>query len=866
MNKFIEIRSCKSNYNYYAPTNDNRNIDVNNLLLKRFNNKKLNKKAFGFEKNSIPFDTSRKKLDLSKSENKMFIFKINSRNNNFNNIYQKKSNSINKSLNLNTNNNNFIINNFEDDYDYDDDDYMVKKLKKRKNLSFNKVYVPKHKKAKKNMYKNLEINTFNDNEKDINNNNISHNNINYISKTNSNTNNNTNNNSFIQNNKVYQTISGSETIIKKINHITALKRKYINKKNYNNNSVNSSNSNILHNSSNKIIQELSNFNKKSDINKKNIYSKPLFNKIRNKILEKESERFNFNSAKKIAITNEEKNKVMNGLLYNSNKKININDNNNNNKNDFIEKNKKILKINKKNKESKENKENRENREKKNNVLKNYVLTKKKINYSSNNNTKNTKKNTNFKKDKNPKKDNLKNTETKKDDSNKKEKEKENIETKNDKDNDNNDNDVENYEIIRSIIVKDVRSRDKILNVFIKYYECNFPKSDNFNSHQLAVISTDSMSLISTNSNKTTKKENNKTNIYLHQILTSIIEEDEKSKANPSMNNSNSDNSVISEEESEKHNTNANNSNNNVFTNNIVIYLTNILQNLYDDNKKMILYTFMKNLKKIQNQLYLKSSLMQFNYTKNGIKDDLATNNNNTFNNNNTIENQKIVYNGKDEVEISSKDRNNSSKKIYFYTADNSFVELNKDHKNKNNILIGSLSFRDFEIKDEDEIIKPKKYLSSSSLNKVKINGSMLSYEMNEKKNKFDTKNKLKNIISLINKKIIINYFKSWKKIINGNYENNGIGYLNSHMDNGMNVNDRDNGRNYLDEKVVEINNDDLSGNGEVKFFDNGINIEYEDMEIKDTEINKEVLKNYEMMEKINLFRIFLIKNTLNKKA
>ena len=53
---------------------------------------------------------------------------------------------------------------------------------------------------------------------------------------------------------------------------------------------------------------------------------------------------------------------------------------------------------------------------------------------------------------------------------------------------------------------------------------------------------------------------------------------------------------------------------------------------------------------------------------------------------------------------------------------------------------------------------------------------------------------------------------------------------------------------------------------EVKFFDNGIDIEYEDMEIKNTEINKEILKNYEMMEKINLFRIFLIKNYLNKKA
>ena len=856
MNKFIEIRSCKLNYNYYAPNNDNKNININNLLLKRFNNKKLNKKVFDLDKNSIPFDTSRKKLDLSKSDNKMFIFKVNSRNNNFNNIYQKKSNSINKSLNLNSNNNNFIINNIEDDYD---DDYMIKKLKKRKNLSFNKVYVPKHKKAKKKMYKNLQINTFNDNdnEKDINNNNISHNNINYISKTNSNTNNNTNNNSFIQNNKIYQTISGNETIIKKINHITALKRKYISKKNYNNNSVNSSNSNILHNSTNKIIQELSNFNNKSDINKKNIYSKPLFNKIKNKILEKESERFNFNSAKKITIINEDKNKVMNGLLYNSNKKININDNNNNNKkNDFIEKNKKILKLNKKNKESKETKE---NKEKKNNVLKNYVLTKKKINYTSNNNNiKNNKKITNFKKEKNHKKDNLKDNESKNDDSNKKEKEKEkeNIETKHDSNN--NDNNMENYNIIRSIIVKDVRSRDKILNVFIKYYECNFPKSNNFNIHQLAVISTDSMSLISPNSNKTTKNENNKNNIYLHQILTSIIEEDEKSKANPSMNNSNSDNSVISEEESEKNNTNENNQNNNAFTNNIVIYLTNILQNLYDDNKKMILYSFMKNLKKIQNQL--------FNYSKNGIKDDLVPNNNSTFNNNNTIENQKIIYNGKDEVEINNKDRNNSSKKIYFYTADNSFVDLNKDHKKKDNILIGSLSFRDFEIKDEDEIIKPKKYLSSSSLNKVKINGSMISFEMSEKKNKFNTKNKLKNIISLINKKIIINYFNSWKKIINDNFENNGIAYNNCHMDNGMNVSDRDNGRNYVNEKVVEINNDDLSGNGEVKFFDNGIDIEYEDIEIKDTEINKEVLKNYEMMEKLNLFRNLLIKKALNKKA
>ena len=141
-------------------------------------------------------------------------------------------------------------------------------------------------------------------------------------------------------------------------------------------------------------------------------------------------------------------------------------------------------------------------------------------------------------------------------------------------------------------------------------------------------------------------------------------------------------------------------------------MKNILQNL------TILHTPTRNLKTIQNQIYLQNSLIQYNsIIKNGSWD----NSNNHRDTNNKNENQILICKGGNEVELNNnivEGNNTNSNNIFFYTADNSLFE---DRLNiKKNILFGSLLFKDFEIKDEEyDIIKPKKYLSSSSINKIK---------------------------------------------------------------------------------------------------------------------------------------------------
>ena len=395
-----------------------------------------------------------------------------------------------------------------------------------------------------------------------------------------------------------------------------------------------------------------------------------------------------------------------------------------------------------------------------------------------------------------------------------------------------------------------------MNVFIKYYECNFPtfKSSNINIQQLKVISTDSITLSNNNRNKANNYEN-KTNKYLHQILTSIIEVDEKSKANRSMNNSNS---FASEECSETNNIKRKYINKNIFTHNIVIYLTNILQNIYDDNKKMALYLFMRNLKRIQNQIYLKDSLMQMNSLYKNLMEDGSNINNNIYNNLNNNENQ-IIYNGGNELDISNGEKDINKRNKLFYSADYNLINLKNDQKNKNNnnIELGCFLFKDFKIKEEDEFIKIKRHYSSSSINQIKNNGNLIIYDNNDIISK---KNKLKDIITRINKKIIICYFNLWKKTVNKYI------IINNDIDNGMNLVQINNRRNYSNEKIIEINSDDFYIRNEVKFLDNGFDIEY--YEIRDNYgINNEFLLNKKIDEisyKIFAFRYNLIKYFLKK--
>ena len=805
LNKFIEAKN-KNIRKYYDSEISFKNKNLHNLLSRRIKHKKNPKKLYYFENDIMSINLSNCKKNSK--ENKIYSFPVFSRNENINNIYKKKSNSINKTLNqiINKNNGEIIYN----------------RIKKKKNLSFNKIYIPKHNNQKYNKYKSLKIDTgsyIGDINIKINNNDLNNNKINNTCNS---INLYTHNNE--QNFKNFQTVNSSnDSIIKKINHITALKRKYFNKnKNYltisTNNNLNEEiiikNKKVL-TINNNLNEDIINNNKKVQLTTNNVYTKPLFTKIGNKIIEK---KFNFNSAQK----NNKENNNNNGLQLNNN---NLTPNENVYNSEKINKNiikinnnllcKKIVKRKKPNKMNgnnlPNNNQNNQNNQNNNIIIENKVL----------NNKEEPKNENNEEKVKNPENVNILN---------------DNVEHKDLEPEINN-----NCEIIRSIIVKDVSSKDKLLNVFIKYYESNFKKNNLINNsknkYTLVVISNESIMILSTTKNKNSRK--NKNNKYLHQILSSIIEEDEKSKANPSLNNSNS---VISEEESENNNNpKTNNKINNInFTKNIVIYLTNILQNLLDDNIKTVLYSFMRNFKKMQNKLYLKNSLIEYNsIIKNNSKENV-NNSNNTY----KSENQIITCNGGNEVEVevelnntdNGEERNNSFNNIYCYTADNSLFD--DKINNKKNILIGSLFFKDFEIKDDEYDFKPKQYFSSSSIKQIKNNGS--------EKNIFNL-NKLKNLIIKNDNKRIKNSFYFWK---NGNTINNNF-EINGSIDNGMNLSERNNEKNNLF-NIFEMNNDDINKPKNIN---------------KNSEINKEIIldnKNDEMKNNIIKFKNFLISFVLKK--
>ena len=230
-----------------------------------------------------------------------------------------------------------------------------------------------------------------------------------------------------------------------------------------------------------------------------------------------------------------------------------------------------------------------------------------------------------------------------------------------------------------------------------------------------------------------------------------------------------------------------------------------------------------------------------------------------INNLNNNDNQ-IIYNGGNELDISNGEKDINKRNVLFYSADYNLINLKNGQKNKNinNIILGSHLFKDFKIKEEDELIKIKRHYSSSSINQINNNGNMKIYDKTEIINK---KNKLKDIISRINKDIISFYFNLWKKSVN---EYNTI---NNDIDNGMNLIQINNRRNYSNEKIIEINSDDLYTRNEVKFLDNGFDIEYDEIRNKNVEINNEFLLNKkkdEISYKILAFRYCLIKNSLKK--
>ena len=783
LNNYVEFkRNSKSKrYNYF----DNSK-NMHNLLIKRLKNKINSKKIHYLENYNVYINLSNYKTH--NTDNKLNNFKLISRNENEESIYKKKSNSINKSLN------NIITQNKENN--------RYSSIRKKKNLSHNKIYIPKHKNQKKiNKYKTLKIDTKSHiNEMHLNNEDLEDNLISETINTNK---------MQTQDNiksKFFKKINGNDEIIKNIGQLIALKRKSKNNVEKDNSLViNKNNYTTRYNT-----EENDNKPNKTDQlinNNINIYSKPVLKNLNNKMM-KNAKKFkiiNYISAKK---NNKEKNKKINELITNTSNK---------NENKCLNPGKKMVLPE--------------------NILTKKILRKKKVSYS-NSKTKKIIKNDNNNEENN---ENNENNIVKENNINV---QNNNIEKKEEIIN---EDEPINYNIIRSIIVKDVSSRDRRLNVFIKYYESDFKKSNKENDiKHYNIISNEPINIRGTIKIKNFNNDK-KNNRYLNQILSSIIEEDEKSKANPSINSEISE----EEEESEKNKININTDNipkvkNNLLINNLVIYLTNILQNLYDDNKKMILYMFMRNFKKIQNQLYLKNSIIQFNsLNRSEIKE-------NTHNYN---ELDIVAHNGAENLESNntnnSREKNNSGKNIYFNTADN--CQFDEKINNKN-ILIGSLLFKDFEINEEEyEFVKPKKSLSSSSINQMRHNES--------DKNIFKNKNILKNLIIEMNNKNIKKYFKFWEKMVNDNKEEN------YKIDNGMNTIEKNNRIN----DCIQTNyiNMEDNNNLDVLNIDNGKEMEYKIKEIEIQDINlhiEHILNNKEESIKkfINNFRNTLIKLVLRK--
>ena len=293
----------------------------------------------------------------------------------------------------------------------------------------------------------------------------------------------------------------------------------------------------------------------------------------------------------------------------------------------------------------------------------------------------------------------------------------------------------NYYLPREIIVKDVSTRDRRINVFIKYIEYFNYKFINRKTQKnlLILFQSDSIYIPSAypqknnlyqNNSKFYKNMNDKNNHNkMNKILSSIIEEEERSKAAGSMNNS-----INSEDENLK------NGNYTYFFIQSIKYFIGFLQSIFNDKKKTYCFQFFKHLKKIKNDSYLKGLISQ---KKIQILNKIKEDKDNSDNKNNTS-GDILLYNINDNFDFDI----------------NSFNEVknqNQNPKNKfkktNNTSEGKYSF------DNNKFclfINEQTYKLSYSNKKAKINLSMDNFYLDKKEeNKKYDKNIFKKILNNI---------------------------------------------------------------------------------------------------------------------
>ena len=269
------------------------------------------------------------------------------------------------------------------------------------------------------------------------------------------------------------------------------------------------------------------------------------------------------------------------------------------------------------------------------------------------------------------------------------------------------NDEISDDSIKEIIIKDLSTSDKRLNVNIKYiempkicklmkkrsiYEYNYLlKYFHLDSFYIPALyqKRDSSNIYYKNYCNGSLIRNNK--LKYNKILSSIIEEEEKSKAALSINNS-----LLSDEEFNK-----NLDNYSQYFIQSIKYIINLLQNIFDDKKHYFYYIFFKVLKKIKNEAFLQGLLIQkkcqtITVVKNEKKED------NDENEDNIVLSKKI---------IKSENKNFHTKK--------SFLIFEKCFISDKNILKNNRRSHSLDSKDINNIYKNINFSKSflSKLNK-----------------------------------------------------------------------------------------------------------------------------------------------------
>ena len=302
---------------------------------------------------------------------------------------------------------------------------------------------------------------------------------------------------------------------------------------------------------------------------------------------------------------------------------------------------------------------------------------------------------------------------------------------------------DNEYMAREIIVKDVSTRDRRINVFIKYIEdYSFYLHKTQKKYVLIIFQTDSLYIPSMypsikdqryniyKSDKFYKNMNDK-NHKMNKILSSIIEEEEKSKVAGSLNNSIS---IISDEDNLK------NGNYSYYFLQSIKFIICLLHSIISDKKKTLYFQFFKILKKIKNDSFLKGLIIQ-KKTQNIDKKREVEKNKEKINTSGDI----LLYNINDDLDEDI----------------NYFKEEKDENKNiKDEIIdINNDTLEDKYSTDKNYclIIDDNLYNLNNSNTKTNMNLSMDNFYLNKDgKHRYD-KNILKAIINnnKINKKIKI---------------------------------------------------------------------------------------------------------------